>query len=347
MRFACYRGSISKMLAIDVHFHVLPPLFVDAARRHTFGDIVTVDAAKPTPELLFRPPPGVAVEPGPAVRPELFDRSRILAEMARRTLDAAAISPPPQLFAYWAPAEIGERIARAVNDGLAEMRRAAPDRLFPLASLPLQDAGRAARELERACRELDLRGAALCTHVNGVDLDRAGLDAVFAAAERLDVPLFLHPQNAGDPSRLQDYHLWNLVGFMMETATAAARLLLSGVFERHPRLKVVLAHGGGFLPYQLGRLDHGYMVRPELNALLPKPPTAYLRNIFCDSLTHDTRALRFLIDRFGTDHVVLGTDHPFDMGCDAPVAAVRALGLASRDQDAIVGETLARLLKLA
>src|SRR5262249_54037245 len=117
--------------------------------------------------------------------------------------------------------------------------------------------------------------------------------------------------------------------------------------ERHPRLKVVLAHGGGFLPYQLGRLDHGHKVRPELNARLPKPPTTYLGNIFCDSLTHDGRALRFLIDRIGADHVVLGTNHPFDMGCDAPVEAVRALGLAARDESAIIGETLAKLLKAA
>jgi aminocarboxymuconate-semialdehyde decarboxylase len=266
--------------------------------------------------------------------------------MRRRELDAAAISPPPQLFAYWVPAQIGERLARAVNNGLAEMRRAAPDRLLPLASLPMQDGARAARELERACGELGLRGAALCTHVNGVDLDRSELGAVFAAAERLDVPLFLHPQNAGDPTRLQDYHLWNLVGFMMETATAAARLILSGVFERYPRLKVVLAHGGGFLPYQLGRLDHGHKVRRDLNARLPKPPTAYLGNIFCDSLTHDGRALRFLIDRIGADHVVLGTDHPFDMGCDTPVETVRALRLPEREENAIIGGTLQRLLKL-
>jgi aminocarboxymuconate-semialdehyde decarboxylase len=334
------------MSSIDVHFHVLPPLFVDLVRRHAFDGVVEADGAKTAAELKFRAPAGVAVEPGPAIHPQLTDDRRILAEMDRLKLDAAAISPPPQLFAYWTTPEVGERIARAVNDGLAEMRRARPDRFLPLASLPLQDAMRAARELERACGELKLRGAALCTHVNGVDLDAAHLDAVFAAAQRLDVPLFLHPQNAKNPARLADYHLWNLVGFMMETATTAARLILAGVFERHPRLKIVLAHGGGFLPYQLGRLDHGHRVRPELNAALPKPPTAYLGNVFCDSLTHDQLALRFLIDRVGADHVVLGSDHPFDMGSDAPVDAVRELGLAPAAEKAVLGATLARLLKV-
>ena len=182
--------------------------------------------------------------------------------------------------------------------------------------------------------------------MNGVDLDVANIEPVFAAAQRLDVPLFLHPQNFGDMTRLQDHHLWNLVGFPMETAMAGARLLMAGVFERFPRLKIVLAHGGGFLPYQLGRLDHGYRVRPELRSRLTRPPSAYLGNIYCDSITHNARALRFLIDRFRADHVVLGTDHPFDMGSDTPVDAVVELGLPMQQQQAILGGTLARLLKV-
>jgi aminocarboxymuconate-semialdehyde decarboxylase len=335
------------MPAIDVHFHVLPPFFVDAVQTHHFDGVIEVDSSKPTAALVHRAPAGVAVEQGPPLLPQLMDVLDILAEMDRRKLDAAAISPPPQLFAYWAAADDGERIARAVNDGLAQMRRAHPDRFLPLASLPLHEGERAARELERACSELRLCGAAICTHVNGIDLDLAGLDPVFSAAQRLDVPLFLHPQNAGDVTRLQDYHLWNLVGFMMETATAAARLLMSGTFERFPRLKVVLAHGGGFLPYQLGRLDHGYAVRPELQARLPKPPTAYLGTIFCDSLVHNDGALRFLVDRVGAEHVVIGSDHPFDMGTSTPVEAVRALGLPRAQEEAILGGNLARLLKVA
>lgn len=334
------------MPAIDIHCHVLPPSFVEAVRRHTFEGVVDIDASISPAQLLFRPPPNVAVEQGPVLRPELFDVRSILAEMDRRRIDAAAISPPPQLFAYWAAPEFGVRIARTVNDGLAEMQRACPDRFLPLASLPLQSPEQAARELERASIELGLRGAALCTHVNGVDLDRADLDPVFLVAERLEIPLFLHPQNAGDLARLKDYHLWNLVGFMMETTTAGARLLMSGVFERHPRLKIVLAHGGGFLPYQLGRLDHGYNVRPELNARIPKPPTAYLNNILCDSLTHDWQALRFLIDRIGPDHVVLGSDHPFDMGSVRPVDAVLELNLPPAQETAIIGDTLVSLLKV-
>jgi aminocarboxymuconate-semialdehyde decarboxylase len=334
------------MDTIDIHFHVVPALFADAAARGEFRPLVDVDASKGGQELIYRPSAAITLEQGPPLRPQLSDIGTILAEMDRRKLDAAAISPPPQLFAYWTPPELGERIARTVNDGLAEMARAQPDRFLPLASLPLQDGALAARELERAVVELGLRGATLCSHVNGVDLDIAGIEPVFAAAERLDVALFLHPQNAGDLTRLADYHLWNLIGFPMETATAGARLLLSGVFEKFPGLKIVLAHGGGFLPYQLGRLDHGYDVRPELRKRLSRAPSAYLGNLYCDSLTHDAQALRFLIDRFGADHVVLGSDHPFDMGTDTPVDSVMELDVSNAARRAIVGGTLARLLKV-
>jgi aminocarboxymuconate-semialdehyde decarboxylase len=287
----------------------------------------------------------VPVEAG-TIHPRQFDAAQLIAAQDARKLTAAAISSPPELFMYWAAPELGARMARAMNDGYAEMARAHPDRFLPLAALPMQDPARAAAELDRAVTDLGLRGAAICTHVNGRDLDHPAHAPVFAAAERLGVPLFLHPQNAGDISRLEQYHLWNMIGFPMETATAAARLLLSGTFERYPKLTVVLAHGGGFFPYQIGRLDHGWRARREASAHLPKPPSAYLGNIICDSLLHNATSLRFLIERIGFDHVVLGTDYPFDMRDDAPVDGVTRLDLPAAQERAILGGTLQRVLRL-
>ena len=137
-----------------------------------------------------------------------------------------------------------------------------------------------------------------------------------------------------------------MVGFPFETAVTAARLVLSGTFERHPRLKVILAHGGGFFPYQIGRLDHGWRKRPALQERLPKPPSAYLCNVICDSLVHDGRSLRFLVERLGWQNVVLGCDYPFGMGADDPVGPVLDLGLPSDQIAAILGGTLARLMRL-
>jgi aminocarboxymuconate-semialdehyde decarboxylase len=210
----------------------------------------------------------------------------------------------------------------------------------------MQDGEAAACELRRAVSELGLRGAAVCTQINGADLDADRFAPLFRAAEQLGVPLFLHPQNHGDLGRLQDYHLCNLVGFPFETALTAARLMLGGVFERHPGLQVILAHGGGFFPYQIGRLDHGWRTRPVLRRALPHPPSHYLTNVFCDSLVHDAGALRFLIERVGWDHVVLGCDYPFGMGSATPVEAVQALRLPAAQDAAILGGTLAGLLRV-
>jgi aminocarboxymuconate-semialdehyde decarboxylase len=338
------------MPAIDVHVHIVPPLFVDVVRRGDLREAMET-AAHPSGEpgvdrLVFHPPPGVPVEPDTALRPAVYDPHLILAALDRRKLDAAAISPPPELFVYWTRPELGEQIARAMNDGMAELARVYPDRFLPLATLPLQAGARAADELDRAIRHLGLRGAAICTNVNGRDLDASEFRPVFEAAARLDVPLFLHPQNAGDISRIQDYHLWNLLGFPTESAVAASRMIMSGMLEALPGLKVILAHGGGFFPYQVGRMDHGYHVRSDLQDRLPRPPSFYLGQIYADSLIHDGRSLRFLIDRLGFEHVVLGCDYPFDMGCERPVDAVRALALPSDQERAILGATLGRLLKV-
>ncbi len=341
-----WRPDATALQTIDIHFHVAPPRFVDAVRRGDFSGVVDIDSATGADRLVFHAPPGVAVEPDSTLRPQVYDPPLILAAMDRRKLDVAAISPPPELLLYWAPTQLGARIARSMNDGMAELARAHPDRFLPLATLPLQDATLAADELHRAVTQLGLRGACLCTHVNGVDLDDPRFAPVFEMAERLGAPLFLHPQNAGDVSRLKDYHLWNVIGFPMETATAAARLILAGVFERFPTLNVVLAHGGGFLPYQLGRLDHGYDVRAALRERLPKPPSAYLGNIYCDSLVHNDAALRYLLERIGADHVVLGSDYPFDMGTDTAADSVRALGLPQAHESAVLGRTLAGLLRM-
>jgi aminocarboxymuconate-semialdehyde decarboxylase len=334
------------MESIDIHFHVVPLEFLDAVRRGRFADAAEIERRGDTEKMIYHAPPGVAVEPDTTVRPTSYDVRLIREAMDRTGLDLAVLGPAPEIFFYWAAPETGDRISRALNDAIAAMVRANPGRFAGLATLPMQDVDRAARELERAVTELGLRGVEICTHVDGRDLDDPVFAPVFAAAERLRVPVFLHPQNWGDMRRLHDYHLWNLVGFPAETALAAARLILGGVFERHPNLTVILAHGGGYFPYQVGRLDRGYEVRAELRARLPRPPSTYLRHVYCDSLTHNGLSLRFLLDRVGDDHVVLGSDYPFGMADPTPVATIRRLGLGREREAKVLGQNLAGLLKL-
>jgi aminocarboxymuconate-semialdehyde decarboxylase len=330
--------------AVDVHFHVVPAEFYDAVRRGAFRDWVELERRDGREHMTYHAPAGVVLEPGGPIEPECTEPGLMLRGLDRRGLDAAVIGPSPGQFYYWADADAGEGIARIMNDGIAALAKAHPDRMFPMGSLPMQDGERAARELERAVTRLGMRAFEICTHINGRDLDDFAFAPVFAAAARHGVPIFLHPQNWGEMRRLREYHLWNLVGFPYETALAAARLIAGGVFERHPGLRIVLAHGGGYFPYQIGRFDHGYSVRGELRDRLPKPPSAYLGGIYCDTLTHNTAALRFLVERLGDDHVVIGTDYPFDMGDETPVETVRACRLGAEREANVLGGTLLRLI---
>jgi len=334
------------MNAIDIHFHTVPLPFLEALRAGELSPFVEVKTQRDRDDLVFHAPPDIVVEPEISVRPRQYDERTLLVALDTRRLDAAAVSPPPELLLYWTSPELGERIAQIMNDGMAQFARAHPDRFLPLATLPMQDPHRALRELERAITDLGLRGIVLCTHVGGRDLDDARYEPIFAAASRLEAPVFLHPQNAGDISRIKDFHLWNVIGFPLETTITATRLIAGGLFERYPALSIVLAHAGGYLPYQFGRLDHAYRVQPATFGGLPKPPSAYLRNIYYDSLTHDAKALRFLIDRVGADHVVLGTDYPFSMQHRTPVDAIEALALPPTEHTAVLGGTLSRLLHL-
>jgi aminocarboxymuconate-semialdehyde decarboxylase len=335
------------MESIDVHFHVVPLEFYEAVRRGAFRDSVEIERRSGVERMVYHAPPGVVLEPDNEIDRRCSDSRLMLEGLDRRGLDAAVIGPSPGQFYYWADAEVAEQIARVINDGIAALARAHPDRMFPMGSLPMQDGARAARELERAVTRLGLRGFEICTHINGTDLDDPRFAPVFEAAARHGVPIFLHPQNWGEMRRLRDYHLWNLVGFPTETALAAAHLVAGGVFERHPELKIILAHGGGYFPYQIGRLDHGYKVRAELHDRLPRPPSAYLGGLYCDTLTHNTMALRFLVERMGDDHVVIGTDYPFDMGDETPVESVRACRFGAAQEANVLGRNLLRLFRVA
>ena len=334
------------METLDIHFHVVPSQFLDDVRRGTFSEAVTMERTDGRERMVQHAPPHIVLEPGGGgLQPDVYDETLILSAMDRKKLDGAVIGPSPGQFYYWAAPEMGERMARSVNNGIAAMVKAHPDRFIGIGTVPMQDSERAVRELRRAVTELGLRGVEICTHIAGIDLDAPQFMPVYAEAERLGVPFFLHPQNTGDITRMKEYHLWNLAGFPLETALAASRLLLSGTFEKYPGFKIILAHGGGYFPYQVGRLDHGYTVRKELQHL-PRRPSEYLANIYCDTLTHNALSLRFLVDRMGDDHVVIGSDYPFDMGYDQPVEMVKASGLGLAREAKVLGKNLAKLMKI-
>lgn len=274
---------------------------------------------------------------------EFVDLDRRLAGMDRTGVDVQVMSLTTPMV-YWAPPAFGLALAQVWNDAAAAAHGRHPDRLFAFAMLPMQAPDLALRELERAAKLPGMRGLYLATGVNGIELDDKSFWPVYAAAEALGWPIFLHPVDTIGRDRTQRYYLRNLLGNPYDTGVAAAHLIFGGVLDAFPRLEVSLPHAGGTLPGLIGRLDHGAKVRPEL-AHLKAPPSAYLRRFTYDTIGHDDRINSNLVRLVGADRVLLGTDYCFDMGLAAPLATVdRMTGLAPDERAGILGRNAARLL---
>jgi aminocarboxymuconate-semialdehyde decarboxylase len=283
----------------------------------------------------------VAIGP---ITPHYHDLNLRLKAMDARGVTVHALSLMPPMV-YWADGALGDRLARLVNDALAEASRAHPDRFVFLATLPMQDPEAAVNEVERAVTELGCRGIYLGTNIRGKELTDPSFVPVFERIHALSMPIFLHPLNVIGAQRLTNYYLHNLLGNPFDTAGAAANLIFSGLLDRFPKLQVCLPHAGGAFPYLIGRLNHGWKVRQECKTL-KKPPSSYLRRFTYDTISHAPESLDYLIKLVGADRVMMGSDYCFDMGYERPVKIVTALKLSRKDQEKILSGNAARLLRL-
>jgi len=270
-----------------------------------------------------------------------------LKDMDDMGIDIQAISPSPTQYYYWTDGALGLQLARMQNDKVAKIVQAHPSRFVGMGTLPLQDTDKAVLELERIVKELGLRAVEISTNINGVDFDDPRFEQFFAKIEELDALIFMHPIGFTDAGRFREYYLTNVIGQPLESTVAVSRLIFGGVLERHPNLKLCVAHGGGYLPYYAGRMDHGYKVRPECQRLISRPPSTYLHQLYYDTVVYTGETLASLVRQVGSEHVLLGTDYPFDMGESDPVghiAGVRSLSRA--DKEKLWGGNAARLLKI-
>jgi aminocarboxymuconate-semialdehyde decarboxylase len=276
---------------------------------------------------------------------EFVDVEGILAAQEAAGVDRVLLSPWVPLLYYDVEPEESLRRARIQNDALARRVREHPDRLAALGALPLQDPELAARELHALMEAGVLRGAEVAASVRGVYLGDDRFEPFWEAAEETGALVFVHPTTRGfDSPAFQDYYLWNTVGNPLETATTAAHMVMAGVMERHPELRVLLAHGGGALLALRGRLRHAHDFQPQARSRLRESPDESIRRFYFDTLTHDESLLRALIEFAGPDHVLLGSDYPFDMGDARHVDTVRALGLAPDVEAAILAGNAERML---
>lgn len=315
------------MLKIDVHTHILPRDIPSWKSKFGYGGFITLDHYEPCCAHMVR-------DDGKQFRDieeNCWDPRRRIEEMDATGVDVQVLSTVPVMFSYWAEAEHGAEIARFLNDHMAEIVSEFPLRFIGLGTLPMQDTELAIRELER-CKAIGLVGVQIGTNVNQLNLSEPQFFEIFAACERLGMAVFVHPWEMAGEADMQKYWLPWLVGMPAEVSRAICSLIFSGVLEKLPNLRICLAHGGGAFPATIGRIEHGFNVRPDLFTDNLVGPRNYLDRVYFDSLVHDVSTLKCLIDLVGADRIALGSDYPFPLGEEYPGKLIVDSGL---DQDSV------------
>jgi aminocarboxymuconate-semialdehyde decarboxylase len=269
---------------------------------------------------------------------------RRLKDMDAAQVDVHVLSATPQTYYYDQDASAATMLAAIQNEQIAKHAAAHSDRFVGIATLPMQAPEQAAAELRRAIRELGLRGAMIGSNCEGRNLDDPSFEPLWSAAAELDAFLFIHPVGVAGMDRMKSYYLRNLIGNPLDTTIAAACLVFGGVLERYPNLTICLAHGGGFVPYQMGRWVHGHTVRPEPKVKLKGSPQASIDKFLFDTIVHAKPQLESMIGWVGAARVLLGSDYPYDMAMLDCVRHVRGLAISETDRATILGGLAERLL---
>ena len=333
---------------VDVHAHILLPALqqlVTDADLEGFGAQQALEVRRNGPESM--------AASGKMIKerwPQLTDLDRRLADMDAQGVDVQLVSPSPSHFYYFAGKKLALQLAKAANQAVRDFVDRAPERLNGLGLVPLQHPALMVEALEHAVLECGLLGVEIGSFAatpadperSTVELSDARLEPFWSRAEELGAMVFLHPFGCSLDERLDRFYLANTVSQPAENAVALSHLIFSGVLDRHPALKVLAAHGGGYLPTSLGRSDHAWKVRPEAHGCA-QPPSSYLKRLYFDSLVHSAAELRALVAAAGPGQVLLGSDYPFDMGSERPVAAVFEAQLPAADEAKVLSGNAAAL----
>ncbi len=298
------------MLKIDVHTHILPRDIPRWGDKFGYGGFISLDHYKPCCARMLRDD-GVAFRD---VEENCWSVERRIEECDVSGVTVQVLSTVPVMFSYWAKPQDGAEVAAFLNDHIAEIVGEFPSRFIGLGTVPMQGVDLAIHELER-CKSIGLAGVQIGTNVNQLNLSEPGFFDFFTACDELEMAVFVHPWEMAGESDMSKYWLPWLVGMPAEVSRAICSLIFSGTLERLPNLRICFAHGGGAFPSTLGRIEHGFNVRPDLCAVdNPNNPRKYLGQMYFDSLVHDAATLQFLINMVGTEKIALGTDYPFPLG---------------------------------
>jgi aminocarboxymuconate-semialdehyde decarboxylase len=336
------RGSRGRRrdLCVDIHCHVHVPA-ADEMVKH-----VTTPDREPSARFANALTRETNREQMDNVRVCLTSVEQRLRDMDKMGMDVQAISPSPFHFMYWLPTDLARKMSRVVNEHLAEIVHGRPDRFVALGHVPLQEPDAAAEELEYCVRRLGFRGCEIGTNVVGAEVSR-GRDRFWKTAQELDVVVFMHPNGFTQGERLTDHYFVNVIGNPLDTTVALGHLVFDGILERFPKLKLVAAHGGGYIAHYPARMDHVWGARVDARTVLKKRPRQSLAKVYFDTIVFDRDQLRHLVNLWGAGHVLAGTDYPYDMGMYDPRGFVDgATFLSAADKARIKGGNAARLLKL-
>jgi aminocarboxymuconate-semialdehyde decarboxylase len=329
-------------LTIDIHTHILPETWPDLSEKYGYGGFVRLEHHKPCcarmmmDDKFFR-----------EIEDNSWDPEVRIKQCNHQQVDVQVLSTVPVMFNYWAKADHILDLSKILNDHIAGVVQRYPKRFIGLGTLPMQAPDLAIRELER-CLKIGLKGVQIGTHVNQWNLDSSHLFEVFAAAEELGAAVFIHPWDMMGKENMPKYWLPWLVGMPAETSLAISSMIFGGVFEKLPNLNVAFAHGGGSFPATVGRIAHGFEVRPDLCAVDNQVnPKEYLGRFYLDSLVHDEQVLRSLVDLIGEDKVVLGSDYPFPLGEHEPGKLIKSAGLNKATEAKLLGSNALNWLNIS
>ncbi len=285
----------------------------------------------------------------PSISAQLHDPAARIEPMDQMGVDVQGLSTFVSQYGYWLPTATAVESARIQNDALARAAAEFGDRFVAVgATVPLQDVDAAIAEMDRAVDELGFKGLQIGGTVNGHNLDEARFRPFWQAVTAKGIPVILHPNGYEESQRLDDYFMVNCIGNPLETTVAVHRMVFSGLFEELPDLKLVLLHGGGYVPFYAARADHTWEVRPETRTHIPHhPPSYYFKRLYYDTMVFQPHYLKHLIEIVGVDRVMMGTDYPFDMGESDPIGLINRLkGLSEAERAAVKGLNAARLFDL-
>jgi aminocarboxymuconate-semialdehyde decarboxylase len=334
------------MSVVDLHTHVIPRTVIDAllSAPERFGVAGEtghgIKVVKREDKLYFERSNRLH-----EINPELYDVDAKIAAMDRMRIDISALSVAPPTYFYDLSAEAGLAASRLANDGIAQMVAKNPARLRGMATLPMQDPDAAIVELERVVREYRFRGVEIGSSIEDEQLSHMKFRPLLKTIEQLGCFVFAHPHTCTAKGGMDGYELFNTIGNPLDETIMFAHLVFTGALDDLKDLRILIPHGGGYIPYQIGRFERAHRYRPAANADTKSSPREMLRRFYFDALTHDPESARLLIDRVGADHVVIGTDNPFDMGYYDPLAELDAIPrLTAEERKRICGTTALSLL---